>query len=138
MEEGRGEGAVSLEAATRPARDHLQLVGHARGERTERHGLRVDRHHPLAAPDLLLEQILEEVAALGAVPVGGEALPLAGDHGRHEREGVQLGVRMGQRGARLGPLVQAQVHVGRVLVRTHALTPHVHRDLHLARLEVQQ
>ena len=55
------------------------MEGHARGERADRDGLGVHGHQPLAAAHLLLDHVLEEVAALGALGVGGEALALAGD-----------------------------------------------------------
>ena len=63
--------------------------------------------------DLLLEQVGEQVAALRAVRVGGEALALARDRRRHERKRVELRVRVRQRRAGLAALVHDHVDVRR-------------------------
>ena len=47
--------------------------------------LLVDGDHALAQPHLLLDQVLEQVAALRALVSRGEALALARDRSRHER-----------------------------------------------------
>src|SRR5215207_9330534 len=80
-----------------------------------------ERDEPLAAADLLRGDVLEQVPAGGALVIRGEALPLAGDRGRHEVEGVELSVGVLQRGAGLRSLVDDQVTVGGVRgVRAHA------------------
>ena len=68
-----------LEPRARRARDDLQLERHARGERADRHRLGVVGDEALAQPHLLLHQVLEQVAPVRAIGVGGEALALAGD-----------------------------------------------------------
>ena len=125
------ERAVVGEARRGPARDDLHVERHARAEGTERHRLGVDRHDALAPAHLLLHHVLEQVAALGAVGVGGEALALARHRGGHEGQRVELRVRVRQRGARLPALVHDHVHVRRARVLAHALAPDRHRRLHL-------
>ena len=135
----RAERAVVREARGAGGAGHdLEVERHARRERAERHRLVVDRHDPLAPAHLLLEQVLEQVAALGAVGVGGEALALARDRGGHERQRVELRVRVRQRRARLPALVDDHVDVGGVRVRAHALAPDGHRRLDLLGLELGQ
>ena len=76
-----------------------------------------DGHHPLAVAHLRLEQVGLEVAALGALAVGGEALALAGHPGGHEGQRVHV------RPLRVGP----EVHVGGLGVGAHAVAPAVQR-----------
>ena len=116
-------GPSSEKRARRPARHDLEVERHARPERAERHGLVVDREDALAPAHLLLDQVLEQVAPLRAVRVGGEALALARDRRRHERQRVELGVGVRQRRARLLALVDDHVDVGRVRVGAHPLAP---------------
>ena len=80
-----------------------------RGVRAQQHRLVVDRDDPLAAADLIRDEVLEQVGAHRAQRVRAEALALAGHVGGHEVERVQLGVRV----VSLGVLVDAEVHVGR-------------------------
>ena len=95
MQEPAAERPLVGEAGDGAPGHDLEVKGHAGPERAQRHGLVVDGHDPLAAADLLLEQVLEQVATLSAVRVSGEALALAGHRGGHEGQGVQL--RMGVR-----------------------------------------
>jgi hypothetical protein len=118
------ERAVVGEARRRLPRHDLEVEGHSCGERRDRHGLVVDRDDPLPTAHLLLDEVLEKVAALGAVGVGGEALSLARHGGGHERQRVQLRVRVRQRRARLLALVHDHVDVRGAIVCSHALAPH--------------
>ncbi len=102
------------------------------------HGLIVDGDDPLTPADLLLDQIGQQVAAHGAGRICAEPLALARDRRGHEVERIQLGVGVGQRRARLAPLIDDQVHIGRLPVGPHALAPHLHRLLHLLGLELGQ
>ena len=136
MQHARAERAVVLEPRQRPPRHDLQLEGHARGERADGHRLVVDRHDPLAPLHLLLQQVLQQVAALRALRVGGEALALARHGRRHERQRVELRVGVRQRGAGLAALVHDHVHVRGRRVLAHALAPHAHRGLDLLGLEL--
>ena len=104
----------------------MQLVREPRRVGREQHSLVVDRDDPLAAPDLLLDEVGQQVRAHRARRVGAEALALARDRGRHEVQRVELRVGVRQRGARLAALVDEQVHVGARRVRAHALAPDLH------------
>ena len=84
VEQPPAEWPVVGETCHRGARRELDVERHACGERGDRHGLVVDRHDALAAAHLLLDEVLEQVAALGAVRVRGEALALARHRGGHE------------------------------------------------------
>ena len=112
--------------------------GDVRGERADGHALGVDRHQPLAALDLLLHHVAEQVAALGAVAIGGEPLALARDGGGHERQRVELGVGVRQRGPGRLALVHDHVHVARLRVRADPLAPDAHRLRQAVRAEVEQ
>ena len=92
----------------------------------------------VAQLDLLLDEVLQQVAAHRALGVGAEALALAGHDGGDEVQRVDLRVRVRQRGAGLAALVDDDVHVGRAVlgVRAHPLAPHVERVDDLADLEV--
>jgi len=102
-----------------PARRQHQRVRVTRRVRTQQHRLVVDRDDPLAAADLLLHDVLEQVAAHRAGGMRAEALALAGDGGGHESQREQPRGEWPGRGV----LVDAEVHVGRVAVRAHALAP---------------
>jgi hypothetical protein len=90
----------------------------------------VDRDDAIATPHLLLEQVAEQTAAHRAVVVRGEALSLSGDQRRHERQGVELGVRVLQRGAGGQSLVHDQMHV-RGVVRPDPGAPRADREAEL-------
>ena len=97
--------------------------GQARRVGRDQHRLVVDRDDAIAHPHLLLHEVGEQVAAHRARRVGAEALALAGDRGRDERQRVELRVGVRERGAALAALVDEQVHAGRVGVGAHALAP---------------
>jgi hypothetical protein len=136
VEQVPAERAIVGEARHRRSRGEHQMEGHASGEGGDRHGLVVDGHNALPAADLLLHEVLEQVAALGAVRVSGEALALARHGRRHERERVELSVRVRKRRSRLLALVHDHVDVGRVVVCAHPLAPHGHRGVHLGGVEL--
>ena len=138
MQDAGAERAVVLEPRPRPARHDLHLERDARPEGAQRHGLGVDLHDTLRAPDLLLEQVLEQVATLGSIPVRGEAFALAGDGGRDEGHRVELRVRVRQRRPGAVALVHAHVDERRFRVRAHALAPRLHRDLDLRGIELDE
>src|SRR4051795_11392385 len=81
---------------------------------------------PAALANLLLHEVAEQVAAHRPRCVRGEALPLAGDRGRHEPERVELRVRVWKRGAGLAALVDDEVAAGAAGVGAHALAPCLH------------
>ena len=88
-------------------------------------------------PHLLLQQVGQQVAPLGPQRIGGEALPLAGDRGRHERQRVELGVRVGQRRSGLPrPRSRSRARRRASACVAHALAPHAHRRLHLSGVEL--
>ena len=97
--------------------------GSARRVGRHQHRLVVDRDDPVAHPHLLLHEVAEQVAAHRPRRVGAEALALAGDRRRDERQRVELRVRVRERGAALAALVDEQVHAGGVGVGAHALAP---------------
>ena len=110
----RGAGrAVVLEARLRAPRHEHQLEREARRVGGHQHRLVVDRDDAVAHPHLLLHEVAEQVAAHRARRVGAEALALAGDRGRDERQRVELRVGVRERGAALAALVDEQVHAGR-------------------------
>ena len=138
VQQSRAEWPVVGEAGLGLARHDLEVERHPRRERAERDGLVVDGHDPLAVAHLLLQDVLEQVATLGAVRVGGEALAFA-RHGRgHERQRVQLRVRVRQRGARVAPLVDDQVRVGGARVGALPLAPDADGCLDLLDVELRQ
>ena len=131
VQQARAGRPVVLEARASPARDEHERERVLRGVRAQQHRLVVDRDDPLAAADLGLHEILEQVRPHRAGGVRPEALALARNGGRHEVQRVQLGVRVSVRGGGLGALVDAQVQAGGRGVRAHPLAPRVdrHRDL---------
>ena len=113
-----------LERGRRAARDHAQLERRARRPGADKQRLVVDRDQALAAADLLGGDLGQQVAAHGALVVGGGALALARDLGGDEAQRVELRVGVLERGARVGALVDDQVDVGGLLgVGAHALAP---------------
>src|SRR3954454_20859718 len=122
--EQRGPGrAVVLVAGARPAGDQHELERQPRGVGGEQDRLVVDRHHAVAHPHLLLQQVAEQVAAHRARRVGGEALALPGDRGRDERQRVELRMGVRERGAALAALVDEQVDERGIGVSAHAGAP---------------
>ena len=75
----------------------------------------VDRDEPIPPPHLLDDHVLEQVAPHRALVVGGEALALAGDLGRDEREREELGVGVREGRAGVGALVDDEVDEGGVV-----------------------
>ena len=116
-------GPLVLEARARAARGEHQLEGHARGVGREQHRLVVDRDDPLAAADLLGDEILQQVVAHRARRVRPRALALARDVRGHEVQRVELRVRVRQRRAGLAALVDDQLHARARGVRAHPLAP---------------
>ena len=96
VQERRAGRAVVLEALAAPSRREHERVLVARRVRARQHGLVVDRDDAVAAADLLLDEVLEQVAAHRAHGMGAEALALARDARRHEaqREELRMGMRL--------------------------------------------
>ena len=139
VQEGGAGRAVVVEARAGPARGEHELVGKARAVGDHQDRLVVDRDDPLVELDLLLDEVLEQVAAHRPLRVRAEALALARDGGGDEVERVDLRVGVGQRGAGLAALVDDHVDVGGVLgVRAHAVAPDADGGLHLLDVEVRQ
>ena len=137
----RGAGrAVVLEARARHARREHELEGQPRAVGGHEDGVVVDGDDAVAQLDLLLDEVLQQVAAHRALRVGAEALALAGHDGGDEVQRVDLRVRVRQRRAGLAALVDDDVHVRRAVlgVRAHPLAPDVERVGDLADLEVGQ
>src|SRR4051794_31908269 len=108
----RRAALVLLEAGSLPARDHPQLERGARGPGADQRRLLVDCDQAVAAAHLLDEDVAEQPTAGGAFAVGADALALAGDGGRDERERVELGVGVLERGTGATALVDDQLQVG--------------------------
>ena len=138
VQQPRPERAVVREARRGPPRHNLHVERHECAERAERDRLAVDRDDPLAPANLLLDDVLEQVASLGAEGVRGEALALARNRRRHERERIELRVRVRQGGTRLLSLVDDHVHVGGGGVGAHPLAPDRHRGLDLLWRDLRQ
>ena len=132
-----GAARVAVEASLERARHQPHLEGGTRGPRAVEGGLAVDGNEAIAAAHLLDEHVLQQVAAHRPLVVGGVALALARDLGRHEGQGVQLRVGVLERRPRLGALVDDQVHEGGVLgVRRDPRPPGRHRAGELVGLEL--
>src|SRR4051794_8209503 len=136
VQERRSGRAVILVAGARPARDEHELERQPRGVGGEQDRLVVDRDHAVAHPNLLLQQVAEQVAAHRARRVGGEALALPGDGGGDERQRVELRMGVRERGAALAALVDEQVDERGIGVSAHAGAPRLGGGGHLLRRQV--
>ena len=126
-----------VEARLHGARNQSQLERRAGCPGAEEGGLLVDRDEPIPPPHLLDDHVLEQVAPHRALVVGGEALALAGDRGRDEREREELGVGVREGRAGVGALVDAEVDEGGVVgVGGDPGSPGRDRALEPARVEV--
>ena len=105
VEKRRAEWALVLESSPGLSRRDRHLERHAPGERAEGNRLAVDRHDAVAEADLFLDQVLQQVAPVGAERVGGESLAFACYQSGDEGERVELGAG----------LVGRHVHVGAAL-----------------------
>ena len=108
----RADVAIRLERGRGASRNDAKLERRPRCPRADQHGAFVHGHEPLAAAHLLRRDVREQVPAHRPLVVRAGPLALPRHLGRNERERVELSVRVLERGAGIGALVDDQMQEG--------------------------